>query len=219
MRCSSLVEVGKTRILVDCGPDFYFQMLKEPFRRFDGVLLTHEHYDHVGGLDDLRPFCAFGAVDVYSEKNTLQHLRERMPYCFREHPYRGVPRLNLIDVQPHVPFEIGNVRITPLRVMHGQMKILGFRINDLAYITDMTTMPPDEIATLAGIRLLVVNALRHTPHPTHQTVDEAVAFARSVGSQPTYFVHMSHEIGLHAEVERSLPHNIHLAYDGLKLSF
>lgn len=219
MRCSALVETGGARILVDCSPDFYFQMLAVPFRRIDGVLITHEHYDHVGGLDDLRPFCVFGAADIYSDSTTLRHIRARIPYCFKERLYKGVPRLRLREVKPHEEFRIGGAAIVPLRVMHGKMEILGYRIGGMAYITDMTSMEAPEMRYLAGIRLLVVNALRHTPHPTHQTVGQAAAFARNAGSPLTYLTHMSHGIGLHGEEEPRLPDKVHLAYDGLTLLF
>lgn len=219
MRCSSLVEAGGMRILIDCGPDFYFQMKDLPFSRVDGVLVTHEHYDHVGGLDDLRPFCIYGTINVYANELTSRHIRERIPYCFKEHPYRGVPNLKLVTVAPHETFSIGNVSITPLRVMHGKLEILGYRIGDMAYITDMTSADTSELQYISGVKLLVVNALRKTPHPTHQTVEQAVAFARAVGNQPTYFIHMSHEVGLHSVIEQALPENMHFAYDGLKLTF
>ena len=131
MRCSSLVEVNGTRILIDCGPDFYFQMLKIPFGQINGVLVTHEHYDHVGGLDDLRPFCRFGTINIYGNDVTLKHLHDRIPYCFKEHLYRGVPHLNLVEVTPHKEFSINGVNVIPLRVMHGNMEILGYDFNHL----------------------------------------------------------------------------------------
>lgn len=219
MRCSSLVEVNGTRILIDCGPDFYFQMLKIPFGQINGVLVTHEHYDHVGGLDDLRPFCRFGTINIYGNDVTLKHLHDRIPYCFKEHLYRGVPHLNLVEVTPHKEFSINGVNVIPLRVMHGNMEILGYRIGRMAYITDMTSASPDELEYLSGVELLVVNALRHTYHPTHQTIEQALDFAQKVESQNTYLIHMSHDLGLHAAEEALLPENVHFAYDGLELYF
>ena len=159
MRCSSLVEINGTRILIDCGPDFYFQMLKIPFGQINGVLVTHEHYDHVGGLDDLRPFCRFGTINIYGNDVTLKHLHDRIPYCFKEHLYRGVPHLNLVEVTPHKEFSINGVNVIPLRVMHGNMEILGYRIGRMAYITDMT-------------RVFAVGQLPHEAYRAHQVALE-----------------------------------------------
>lgn len=218
LRCSALIEQDGTRLLVDCGPDFRAQTMGLPFAPIDAVLLTHEHYDHVGGLDDLRPFCAFGTVPVYSDATCAAHLRQRMPYCFGEHLYRGVPHISLSELTPLSTFTVGPFRITPFVVMHGQLPILGYRINELVYITDMLTMPAESRAMLRGARVLVVNALRHKPHPTHQTLNDALRLVRAVGPERAYFIHMSHEIGLHHEVESCLPPHVHLAYDGLEIS-
>lgn len=226
LRCSSLVEAddpdapdGVRRILIDCGPDFREQMLGIAFKSLDAILITHEHYDHVGGLDDLRPFGVFGDMTVYADSLCSEHLRQRIPYCFtpREKRYPGVPSIDLETIQPHQTVHVGGVEVLPLRVMHGALPILGFRIGPLAYITDMSSMPAGEEDCLRGIRLLVVNALRRQPHPSHQTIDEAIAFARRIGSQPTYLIHTSHHILPHALEEQRLPQGIHLAYDGLSI--
>lgn len=219
LRCSALVEAGGKNILLDCGPDFREQMLRVGFDgRLDAVFITHEHYDHVGGLDDLRPFSYMQDVPVYADPYASQHLRERMPYCLVENKYPGVPQLLLRTLQPHDVVEVGDTRVTALHVMHGKLPILGYRIGDIGYITDMTEMPDEDVELLRGVRLLIVNALRHEPHPTHQTIEAAIAFARRVGEHiPTYLIHMSHHIGLHAEEDALLPEGIHLAYDGLCL--
>ena len=219
MRCSSLVEIGGARILIDCGPDFYFQMLHRPFAPFDAVLLTHEHYDHVGGLDDLRPYSMDVAEEIFCNRTTARHIRERLPYCFESTDVKRLPHLQMNVVKPHETFYVKDVPVTPLRVFHGSMEILGYRIGGLAYITDMKTIPEEELQYISGAELLVVNALRRKPHPTHQSIGEAVEFAKQTGVHSVYFVHMSHEAGLHAEMEKGLPENFHAAYDGLEVEF
>jgi len=215
LRTSALFETETERILLDCGPDFRAQMLKREFKKIDGVLITHEHYDHVGGLDDLRPFCRFGEVPLYAEDYTAERLMRRMPYCFDEHKYPGVPQVSLKVIRPDHSFYINRAKIVPVRVMHGPLPILGYRINEVAYITDMKTIPEEEFPLLEKVECLIVNALRLEPHWTHQNLDEALAFAAKVGARETYFIHMSHQMGQHADVEKKLPPHIHLTYDGL----
>ena len=217
LRASVLVETGEARILIDCGPDLRMQMLRIPFDRLDGVLLTHEHYGRTGGIDDLRPFAIFGDIDVFADELTHRHLRERLPYFFREVLYPGVPRLLFHTVQPYVPFTIKDVEIMPLQVMHGQLPILGFRIGPLGFVTDMTDAPEETLVQLTGIDTLVIGALRRKPHATHQTIDEAIDVARRMGARETYLIHMNHEAGLHAETDATLPEHVHLAYDGLTI--
>ena len=215
LRVSALVETDEARILIDCGPDFRTQMLGIPFDRLDGVLLTHEHYDHTGGLDVLRPFALFGDIDVYADELTHQHLRERLPYFFREVLYPGVPRLLFHTAKPLHPFAIKDAMVTPVQVMHGKLPILGYRIGRLGFITDMTHAPEETYAQLDGIDTLVIGALRQRPHATHQTIDEAIEVARRVGAREVYLIHMNHEAGLHAVTDAMLPEHVHLAYDGL----
>lgn len=219
MRASAMVEADGVRILIDCGPDFREQMLRyDHFARIDGVLLTHEHYDHVGGVDDLRPYCAFGDITLYGDALTVGDIRVRLPYCFRENPYPGIPRIVLQEVEPHVPFQIAGVEVMPLRVMHGRLPILGYRIGRMAYITDLKTLPDEEWPLLQGLDCLIVNALRMEAHDTHQSLADALAMASRVGAKETYLIHMSHHIGLHAQVAEALPPHVHLAYDGLSFT-
>lgn len=218
LRCAALVEQGGTRILIDCGPDIRQQLMPLDFKPFDAVLLTHIHYDHVGGMDDLRPYCAFGDIDVYANANTVEGLHRTIPYCFEEHLYPGVPRFQVHTIRPHEPLRIGNIDVLPIQVMHHALPILAYRFGPLAYITDMKTISAEDKALLKGVDTLVVNALRFdTPHHSHMLVDEAIDFAREVGARRTYFTHMSHEVGLHALAANRLPQGFALAYDGLQI--
>lgn len=215
LRASALVESGDTRILIDCGPDFRQQMLGLDFKRIDAVLLTHVHYDHVGGLDDLRPFCVFGEIKIYADESTACRLKQSISYCFGEHTYPGVPKICLNVVKPHEHFTVGGIDIMPVRVMHDKLPILGYRIGDLLYITDMKTIDDGEFKYFSGVKTLVVNALRFKKeHHSHLTAEQALAFADNVGAQQTFFTHMGHDIGLHEETNRILPGNVKLAYDG-----
>ena len=214
LRCSVLLETEQTRLLIDCGPDFRQQIMPHPFRRIDGILITHAHYDHMGGMDDIRPYCQFGEINVYADPIAREGMLQMLPYCFAEHRYPGVPAIQLHEILPHIPFTIGDMEIVPFQVMHHDLPILGYRIGSLAYITDMKTIAEEEIPYILGCDTLVVNALREKPHHSHQTLSEAVQFAQRIGARQTWLIHSSHDIGRHAEANASLPSNIQLAYDG-----
>lgn len=204
-----------TRLLIDCGPDFREQMMELPYGPIHALLVTHEHYDHVGGIDDFRPFCVFNTIDIYGEPLVVQHLEERLPYCFGPGKYPSAPKLQLNAILPNEPLKIRGIEILPLRVMHGRLPILGFRIGDFAYITDMSEMPDETFAKLQGLDTLVVNALRKTPHPTHQSVGEAIDLVQRLAPRRAYLTHLAHSAGLHADSAALLPPNISFAYDGL----
>lgn len=218
LRTAALLETEHTRILIDAGPDIRQQLMPLDFYPLDAILLTHVHYDHVGGLDDLRGFCVFGDLNVYADQITSEGIRRTMPYCFTEKLYPGVPKVDLHTISAHEVILVNDVEVIPFEVMHGKMPILGYRIGKLAYITDMKTIAEEEMKYLEGVETLVVNALRwEKPHHSHMLIDDAIDFAKRVGAKQTYLVHVTHHVGFQDEAELRLPENIHLAYDGLEI--
>lgn len=214
LRTSAVVSVNGKNILIDCGPDFRQQVLRAGIGRIDAVLITHIHYDHTGGIDDLRPFGGKHTLPIYLEPSVAEGIRTRLPYCFGDHLYPGVPNIRLQEIGVE-PFAIENIEVTPIRVMHYKLPILGYRIGGLVYITDALTIPEAEYKKMKQVDVLVINALRKQPHLSHQTLAEALRVIERVQPREAYLVHMSHHMGLTAEVEKELPLHVHFAYDGL----
>ena len=217
LRTSALIETDTTKIIIDCGPDFRQQALRAGIEQLDAVIVTHEHYDHIGGLDDLRPYCTTTTIPIYAERNVMDHIVQSMPYCFCKECSPRVPHMELREIHPNEKFQIGDLEILPIRVMHGNLPILGFRIGNLTYITDMKSIDNDSFSLIKGTETLIVNALHTKEHPTHQNVRQAVLFAEKVRAKETYLVHMSHRAGMHAIMNVKFPEHVQFAYDGLVL--
>jgi phosphoribosyl 1,2-cyclic phosphate phosphodiesterase len=220
-RCACLVEMGPMRILIDTGPDFRMQALQHGIRRVDAVLYTHHHFDHIVGVDDLRPFLFDNRTPIpcYARANTARVMRTMFSYIFEDGTYPGVPQLRMIEVAG--PFRAPNrygdgpaVEVIPVEAWHGDLPLFGYRIGAFAYLTDVNRIPEASFSLLHGLEVLVLDALRHDPHPTHFTLAEAVDTARRIGARHTWFIHMTHNL-LHAEEEARLPPGLHLGFDGL----
>jgi phosphoribosyl 1,2-cyclic phosphate phosphodiesterase len=218
LRSSILVSWDDVSYVIDCGPDFRTQMLRENVQSINGILFTHEHSDHTAGFDDVRPFSyQMGEVPIYTDARTLLSLEKRFEYVFEtENRYPGAPKVavNLIDGKS---FELTGVGVTPIEVLHGALPVTCYRFNDFAYLTDIKTISEKEKQKLRGVKILVVSALRVEEHPTHFNLDEALEFVKEINPEKAYLSHISHRLGFHAEVEKHLPENVFLAYDGLKI--
>jgi len=219
LRVSVLIETPDKTIVIDSGPDFRYQMLRAKVKDLDAILYTHEHKDHVAGLDDIRPFNYLlkKSIDIYATERVQQALKKEFSYIFAESHYPGLPQIDLHTIG-NEPFEVGLTKIIPIDIMHFKLPILGYRIGDFTYVTDAKTVSESAMEKIKGTKVLVVNALQREQHISHFTLDEAIAFAEQVGAETTYLTHISHNLGLHAEVEKELPNHIKLAYDGLVIS-
>lgn len=221
LRCSVLLEFEGRNFVIDAGPDFRQQMLKFKVKSLEGVLFTHEHKDHMAGLDDVRAFNFIERrdMDIYCSKAVETALRREYHYAFEEEKYPGIPQLNLINIE-NKPFKLSEtIPVTPVEVMHYFMPVLGFRLGDFAYITDAKTVELKEIEKLKGLKVLIINALRREPHISHFNLEEALNFIDQVKPERAYLTHISHLFGTHEEIERELPPNVFAAFDGLKFEF
>lgn len=219
LRSSVMITTQGKNIVVDTGPDFRYQMLRENVKHLDAILYTHAHKDHIAGLDDVRAFNYFQgvAIDVYADHLVQEALKREFYYIFADHKYPGIPRINLHEVTDK-PIYIGDIRAEPIDIMHYKLPIKGYRFGDFTYLTDVKTVSQASIEKIRGTKILVVNALQQESHISHFTLKEAISFAKEVGAEQTYFTHISHRLGLHREIANILPPGMFLAYDGLTFS-
>lgn len=220
LRTSALVEVDGRNILIDAGPDFRQQLLRENITQLDAILITHEHKDHIGGLDDVRAinYVSGKAIDIYAEDRVLRAIKSDFAYAFAYLRYPGVPKMSLHTIADNAFTVAGGIEVIPIRVMHMRLPVYGYRIGRLSYITDANYIADSEIEKMKGSEILVINALRKKKHLSHYTLDEALELAAKVQAKASYLTHISDQMGLYAKVEKQLPPGVHLAYDGLQLT-
>lgn len=218
LRSSILIEADDKTVAIDSGPDFRYQMLRANVQHLDAIVYTHEHKDHVAGMDDVRAFNfkQQEPMNIYADPRVQAALMREFPYVFAENKYPGIPQVDMHAIGEE-GFHIGSIHFTPIEVMHYKLPVLGFRINDFTYITDAKTVSDEEKEKIKGSKILVINALQKQTHISHFTLDEAIAFAREMGAETTYFTHISHRLGKHTDVTAELAPGIELAYDGLTI--
>ncbi len=219
LRCSILVSKNDKNLLIDIGPDFRAQMLNNNIRDLHAILLTHEHNDHIIGLDDVRPFNFQYRRDmpVYCVENVGKELKTRFAYVFNANPYPGAPKVDIRLIEDLNPIRVEGIEIVPIKVYHGSMPVLGFRIDDFTYITDAKTFPEKAVEKIKGSKVLVLNALHHREHHSYLNLQEALAFIDFIGPEKAYLTHCSHSMGMYAKVNQTLPGHVSLAHDGLVL--
>lgn len=219
LRSSVLIEVDDLVLVIDSGPDFRQQMLRCDVKKLDAILFTHEHKDHIAGLDDVRAFNWINKrpAEVFAEDRVIDAIKTEFAYAFEENPYPGVPKINLNTIDESI-FYIGTTKITPIRGKHFNLPVLGFRINDFTYLTDFNAISEKEILKIKGSKILVINGLRKEPHVSHFTIKEAIEVIQKVSPDCAYITHISHQLGLYKQENNTLPKNINLAYDNLILS-
>jgi phosphoribosyl 1,2-cyclic phosphate phosphodiesterase len=219
LRVSILVSWKDYNFVIDCGPDFRQQILRENCTKIDGVLLTHEHSDHTAGLDDIRPFYfEQGNIPFFAHKRVFENLHQRFSYIFETvNKYPGAPTIDEIEIDKNTTFQLGDKNIIPIEAFHGKLPVLGFKIDNFAYLTDVKTIDKRELEKLKKIEVLVINALRYEKHHSHLNLSEALELIEEIKPKKTYLTHISHVLGFHKEVEKTLPENVFLAYDTLKI--
>lgn len=217
LRTAAFIEANDVHIAIDAGPDFRQQMLAVGAISLDAVLITHEHNDHIAGLDDVRPFNfrQRREMKLYALSRVADDIQHRFSYVFSKNPYPGAPRIDIEIIKPFDPLQVKDLSILPLSVYHGKMEVLGFRINDLTYITDAKHIPEETQEKVRGSKVLILNALHHRPHYSHFNLEEAIEMSKVLGAEMTYLTHVSHDMGLYEEIAPKLPSGIQLAYDGL----
>lgn len=215
LRCSVLVEMYGKVIVIDSGPDFRYQMLREKVKQLDGIVFTHEHKDHVAGMDDIRAFNYINkkAIDIYATLNVQQTLKREFQYVFDGTKYPGIPEVNLITIA-NQPFKAAGIDFIPFEVLHHKLPVLGFRIGDFVYLTDANYISDEERNKIRGAKVLIINALRREEHISHFTLAQALEIIDDLKPEMAYLTHISHQLGLHNEVEKELPAHVRLAYDG-----
>lgn len=217
-RTSILIRHQGKNIVIDSGPDFRTQLLRAGVDDLETVIITHEHRDHIAGLDDIRSinYILKKTVELRLSKESLDAVKIEFPYIFEPGDYKGAPQIEVVELTPK-PFDLHGLHFIPLEVLHRNMKVYGFRIGDFSYITDANHIPKSTMKLLKGTKIFVLNALRPKKHPSHFSLDEAVEIAKEIGAEKTYFTHLGHLIGLHESINKKLPENMELAYDGLKI--
>lgn len=220
LRSSVLIENEETTLVVDSGPDFRQQLLREQVTRLDAILFTHEHKDHIAGLDDVRAFNFIQKrpMDIWAEPRVQYAIRREFAYVFAEYKYPGVPQVNLHRIENNHGFRVNTLDIIPVRVYHYRLPIFGFRFGPVTYITDANYIPPAEMEKIRGTRILILNALRKKKHLTHFNLEEALEVIRMIKPDKAYLTHISHLMGFHRDVQSELPENVFLAYDGLQVT-
>ena len=220
LRVSVWISWENFSFVIDCGPDFRQQMLTSECTKLDGVLFTHEHADHTAGIDDIRPFNFLqGDIPFYATEHVMQNLRRRFDYVFEtQDRYPGAPCVQPIIFDVDSPFGIGDKVAIPIQIMHGSLPIVGYRIDDFAYLTDVKTITQSQIEKLRGVKIMVINTLRIEPHPTHFNLAEALAFIEIIKPEKTYLTHISHNFGFHDDIQKMLPENVFVAYDNLVIN-